>query len=361
MAINKVLEIPADSRMWSGLNHDQWVLSTCFHCGLKYNDLEWWKSVTAGIIKKSDGQDGTNLNYGFDSVGEDGVTNAINRTWLRKYVCDIGNSSGLMYDQAWIIRMNSASFLLISEIRIEGSPVCWHSISPLRVVDEIIWLSMKWVNRIFLFLWENDICEINWNDFCDNSSVICGKKLQNVHTLLIYLLLVLSLYIVAAVIVDEIDCSQWYSLSGFWTTLWNWRADPTREWTRQQHNARLGNSTPPPSLIRSCMPSDSLPGYLLQGVFTGKVNPTQCESLTMIAAQVMGNNVAVTFGGSQGHFELNVFRPMIISNVLHSIRLLSGGCRSFATKCVAGTVLQLSHQQDHFAFISVLYLFFSRN
>lgn len=74
-------------------------------------------------------------------------------------------------------------------------------------------------------------------------------------------------------------------------------------------------------------------------LIAGKVNPTQCESLTMISAQVMGNNVAVTIGGSQGHFELNVFRPMIISNVLHSIRLLSGGCKSFATKCVAGTLV----------------------
>lgn len=71
-------------------------------------------------------------------------------------------------------------------------------------------------------------------------------------------------------------------------------------------------------------------------LFLGKVNPTQCESLTMIAAQVMGNNVAVTFGGSQGHFELNVFRPMMVANVLHSIRLLAGGCKSFTDKCVKG-------------------------
>lgn len=68
----------------------------------------------------------------------------------------------------------------------------------------------------------------------------------------------------------------------------------------------------------------------------GKVNPTQCESLTMIAAQVMGNNTAVTFGGSQGHFELNVFRPMIVANVLHSIRLLADGCSSFTQNCVVG-------------------------
>lgn len=54
----------------------------------------------------------------------------------------------------------------------------------------------------------------------------------------------------------------------------------------------------------------------------GKVNPTQCESLTMLSAQVMGNNVAVTIGGSNGHFELNVFKPLIVSNVLRSIRLI---------------------------------------
>lgn len=57
-------------------------------------------------------------------------------------------------------------------------------------------------------------------------------------------------------------------------------------------------------------------------IMPGKVNPTQCESLTMLAAQVMGNNVAVTIGGSNGHFELNVFKPLIVSNVLRSIRLL---------------------------------------
>lgn len=57
-------------------------------------------------------------------------------------------------------------------------------------------------------------------------------------------------------------------------------------------------------------------------IMPGKVNPTQCESLTMVAAQVMGNNVAVTIGGSNGHFELNVFKPLIVSNVLRSIRLL---------------------------------------
>lgn len=71
-------------------------------------------------------------------------------------------------------------------------------------------------------------------------------------------------------------------------------------------------------------------------IMPGKVNPTQCEALTMICAQVMGNNVAVTVGGSNGHFELNVFKPVIISNVLQSVRLLGDGARSFTVHCVDG-------------------------
>jgi len=66
------------------------------------------------------------------------------------------------------------------------------------------------------------------------------------------------------------------------------------------------------------------------------VNPTQCESLTMVCAQVMGNHVAVSIGGSNGHFELNVFKPLIISNVLQSVRLLGDGCQSFTKNCVVG-------------------------
>jgi fumarate hydratase class II len=61
----------------------------------------------------------------------------------------------------------------------------------------------------------------------------------------------------------------------------------------------------------------------------GKVNPTQCEALTMIAAQVMGNDVTVGIGGSLGHFELNVFKPVMIYNFLHSARLIGEGCVSF--------------------------------
>ncbi|KAL6073218.1 hypothetical protein STEG23_008976 [Scotinomys teguina] len=69
-------------------------------------------------------------------------------------------------------------------------------------------------------------------------------------------------------------------------------------------------------------------------IMPGKVNPTQCEAMTMVAAQVMGNHVAVTVGGSNGHFELNVFKPMMIKNVLHSARLLGNASVSFTENCV---------------------------
>ena len=71
-------------------------------------------------------------------------------------------------------------------------------------------------------------------------------------------------------------------------------------------------------------------------IMPGKVNPTQCEALTMVCAQVMGNQVAVTVGGMNGHFELNVFKPMIAHNVLHSIKLIGDGCQSFVKNCLSG-------------------------
>ncbi|XP_032575245.1 probable fumarate hydratase, mitochondrial [Drosophila sechellia] len=71
-------------------------------------------------------------------------------------------------------------------------------------------------------------------------------------------------------------------------------------------------------------------------IMPGKVNPTQCEAMTMICAQVMGNHVAVSVGGANGHFELNVFKPLIASNVLRSIKLLADGCISFNCNCVKG-------------------------
>ena len=68
----------------------------------------------------------------------------------------------------------------------------------------------------------------------------------------------------------------------------------------------------------------------------GKVNPTQCEALTMLSAQVIGNDVAINVGGAMGNFELNVFRPMIIHNFMQSARLISDGVRSFNKNCALG-------------------------
>ncbi|KAH1108513.1 hypothetical protein J1N35_012281 [Gossypium stocksii] len=71
-------------------------------------------------------------------------------------------------------------------------------------------------------------------------------------------------------------------------------------------------------------------------IMPGKVNPTQCEALTMVCAQVMGNHVAITVGGSNGHFELNVFKPLMASALLHSIRLVANASASFVKNCVKG-------------------------
>ncbi|GLB49687.1 class II fumarate hydratase [Neptunitalea lumnitzerae] len=71
-------------------------------------------------------------------------------------------------------------------------------------------------------------------------------------------------------------------------------------------------------------------------IMPGKVNPTQCEAMTMVCAQVMGNDVAVTVGGTQGHYELNVFKPVMAANVLQSARLIGDACVSFEEHCAAG-------------------------
>jgi len=78
---------------------------------------------------------------------------------------------------------------------------------------------------------------------------------------------------------------------------------------------------------------DNEPG---SSIMPGKVNPTQCEAITMVAAQVMGNDVAINIGGATGHFELNVFKPMMIYNFLHSARLIGESCVSFNDKCAVG-------------------------
>ena len=92
-------------------------------------------------------------------------------------------------------------------------------------------------------------------------------------------------------------------------------------------------SSGPRSGIGEIFIPDNEPG---SSIMPGKVNPTQCEALTMIAAQVLGNDVAINIGGATGHFELNVFKPLMIYNFLHSARLIGDGCTSFNEKCAVG-------------------------
>ncbi len=92
-------------------------------------------------------------------------------------------------------------------------------------------------------------------------------------------------------------------------------------------------SSGPRSGIGELFIPDNEPG---SSIMPGKVNPTQCEALTMIAAQVMGNDVTISIGGSNGHFELNVFKPVMIFNFLHSATLIGDGCVSFNDKCAVG-------------------------
>jgi fumarate hydratase class II len=92
-------------------------------------------------------------------------------------------------------------------------------------------------------------------------------------------------------------------------------------------------SSGPRSGIGEIFIPDNEPG---SSIMPGKVNPTQCEALSMIAVQVMGNDVAINMGGANGHFELNVFKPVMIYNFLHSARLIGDGCISFNDKCAVG-------------------------
>ena len=98
------------------------------------------------------------------------------------------------------------------------------------------------------------------------------------------------------------------------------------------NDIRLLGSGPRSGLGELSLPENE-PG---SSIMPGKVNPTQCEALTMVCTQVMGNNTAVSFAGSQGHFELNVYKPVIGYNVLQSIRLLADSAVSFTDKCVIG-------------------------
>jgi len=108
------------------------------------------------------------------------------------------------------------------------------------------------------------------------------------------------------------------------------------------NDLRLLGSGPRSGLGEISLPENE-PG---SSIMPGKVNPTQCEAVTMVAAQVMGNNTAVTFGGATGHFELNVFKPVMISNLLHSCQLIADASISFATNCVDGITPNEERIQD---------------
>ena len=98
------------------------------------------------------------------------------------------------------------------------------------------------------------------------------------------------------------------------------------------NDLRLLGSGPRAGFAEVKLPANE-PG---SSIMPGKVNPTQCEALSMLACQVMGNDVAIGFAASQGHLQLNVFKPVIIHNLLQSIRLLADGCSNFQQHCVAG-------------------------
>jgi fumarate hydratase class II len=102
--------------------------------------------------------------------------------------------------------------------------------------------------------------------------------------------------------------------------------------TKIGNDIRLLGSGPRSGIGEIVLPANE-PG---SSIMPGKVNPTQVEALTMVAAQVVGNDVAITMGGANGHLELNVYKPMMIFNLLQSIRLLGDASRSFADRCVAG-------------------------
>jgi fumarate hydratase class II len=89
---------------------------------------------------------------------------------------------------------------------------------------------------------------------------------------------------------------------------------------------------------------DNEPG---SSVMPGKINPTQAEALSMVCAQIIGNDIAVTIGGSNGHFELNAFKPLIAASVLQSARLLGDACSSFSTHCAEGIEPNYNMIQGH--------------
>ncbi|TDV45688.1 fumarase class II [Pseudomonas graminis] len=109
------------------------------------------------------------------------------------------------------------------------------------------------------------------------------------------------------------------------------------------NDLRLLGSGPRAGLAEVKLPANE-PG---SSIMPGKVNPTQCEALSMLACQVMGNDTTITFAASQGHLQLNVFKPVIIHNLLQSIRLLGDGCRNFNEHCIAGMEPDAAKMAEH--------------
>lgn len=113
--------------------------------------------------------------------------------------------------------------------------------------------------------------------------------------------------------------------------------------TKLANDFRLLGSGPRGGLAEIKLPANE-PG---SSIMPGKVNPTQCEALSMLACQVMGNDVAIGFAASQGHLQLNVYKPVIIHNLLQSIKLLADGCSNFQEHCVAGLVPDTQKMAEH--------------
>ncbi|MDE1164262.1 MAG: class II fumarate hydratase [Pseudomonas sp.] len=109
------------------------------------------------------------------------------------------------------------------------------------------------------------------------------------------------------------------------------------------NDLRLLGSGPRAGLAEIKLPANE-PG---SSIMPGKVNPTQCEALSMLACQVLGNDVTIGFAASQGHLQLNVYKPVIIHNLLQSITLLADGCSNFQAHCVAGLVPDPQQMADH--------------
>ena len=109
------------------------------------------------------------------------------------------------------------------------------------------------------------------------------------------------------------------------------------------NDIRLLGSGPRAGIGELLLPENE-PG---SSIMPGKVNPTQAEAMTMVCAQVMGNHVAVTIAGSQGHFELNVFKPVLALNLLQSIRLLADACESFSMNCIEGLEANTAQIERH--------------